>query len=68
MTSIDTPTAPDTASPSWGLPDLAVAFVVAQVASAIGIALLISSKGIAAADFSTEQPHVPSASSSRTAM
>ena len=54
MTSIDTPTAPDTASPSWGLPDLAVAFVVAQVASAIGIALLISSKGIAAADFSTE--------------
>ncbi len=55
MTSIDTPaTSPEASSPRWGIPDLFVAFIVAQVASAIGIALMIASKGIAAEDFSTE--------------
>ena len=55
MTSTDAPAATtESSTPRWGLPDLVVAFIVAQVASAVGVVLLISSKGIASDEFSTD--------------
>ncbi len=41
-------------TPRWGVPDLLIAFVVAQIASFVGVAIFASVKGISAADFTTD--------------
>lgn len=40
--------------PRWGVADVLVAFVVAQVASVVGVVVFASAKGISAADFTTD--------------
>lgn len=60
MTATDPEASPGTEdgdageTPRWGIADVLVAFVVAQVASLIGVLVFASAKGISAEDFSTD--------------
>lgn len=48
------PVEPPAPAPRWGAPDLVVAFVVAQLASALGFVLFAAAKGVPAADLDTD--------------